>query len=362
MKLPDPQFWQGRRVFLTGHTGFKGGWLALWLHSMGAEVHGMALPPATQPSLFDLAGIGGAVRSSTFGDIRDASLVAKTMANCQPEIVLHLAAQPLVRHSYAEPVETYAVNVMGTIHVLEAARKIPTVKAILCVTTDKCYENSEWPYAYREIDPMGGHDPYSSSKGCAELVIASWRRSFFAGRHVLLGSARAGNVIGGGDWSPDRLIPDALKAYANGEPLVVRYPLAVRPWQHVLESLAGYLLLAERLHAGDAAFASGWNFGPSEDDARPVGWIADRLAELWGHGASWRQDGEPHQHEAGYLRLETAKARQQLGWSPRWRLAEALSQIVNWHQRWLDGADMRTVCLDQITLYQNSICKDDQWK
>jgi len=356
--LPDPHFWHNRRVFLTGHTGFKGGWLALWLESMGAEVHGMALAPATDPSLFDAARIGDVLESSTFGDIRDPLLVAATMARCAPEIVLHLAAQPLVRYSYAEPVETYAVNVMGTIHVLEAARRLPSVKAIVCVTTDKCYENFEWPYAYRETDPMGGHDPYSSSKGCAELAVASWRRSFMGERNILLASARAGNVIGGGDWSADRLIPDALKAFAGGQTLMLRNPHAVRPWQHVLESLAGYLLLAERLHAGEAEFAAGWNFGPAEEDARPVGWIADQMAKLWGAGATWQRDGDAHPHEAGYLRLETAKARQRLLWAPRWRLIEALSHIVDWHRNWLQGADMRAFCLSQIGAYQSNIDKD----
>jgi CDP-glucose 4,6-dehydratase len=359
MNLPDPAFWQSKRVFLTGHTGFKGGWLAIWLASMGAEVHGFALDPATGPNLFEIADVADLIATSTIADIRQPDRVAAAMSACNPDLVLHLAAQPLVRYSYAEPVETYAVNVMGTIHVLEAARRLESVKAILCITTDKCYENLEWPYAYREIDPMGGHDPYSSSKGCAELAIASWRRSYFADSGVLVASARAGNVIGGGDWSADRLVPDALKAFAAGEPLMIRYPDAVRPWQHVLESLAGYLLLAERLHRGEAACASAWNFGPAEEDARPVRWIADRLVTLWGEGAIWHVDGDAHRHEAGYLRLETAKARQQLGWAPRWSLENALSQIAVWHRNWIDGADMRAVCFQQIARYSEH-CKDQK--
>lgn len=351
MTLPDPQFWRGRRVLLTGHTGFKGSWLSLWLHRMGAKVHGLSLAPATDPSLFEVARVETALASSTIGDISDFQTVSATMQSAQPEVVLHLAAQPLVRLSYAEPVKTYATNVMGTVHVCEAARHTGSVRAIVCVTTDKCYENFEWPWAYRETDHMGGHDPYSSSKGCAELVASAYRRSFMADAGIGLATGRAGNVIGGGDWAADRLVPDALRAYANGQPLTVRYPKAVRPWQHVLEPLAGYLMLAERLAAGDPTAAEAWNFGPAENDARPVDWIVEALAQEWGDGASWSASSALKLHEAGYLRLDVAKARQRLGWTPRWNLTRALRGIVGWHRQWLQGDDMQAACLVQIDEY-----------
>ncbi len=277
------------------------------------------------------------------------------MAAHRPEIVLHLAAQPLVRLSYAEPVSTYATNVMGTVHLLEAARSVDSVRAIVNVTTDKCYENREWVWGYREDEPMGGFDPYSNSKGCSELVTSAYRRSFFASGNVALASARAGNVIGGGDWAADRLVPDILRAFERGEPVVVRNPQATRPWQHVLEPLAGYLTLAERLVRDGQAAAEGFNFGPRDDDARPVHWIADRLAERWGDGACWKLDGGAHPHEANYLKLDISKARHRLGWQPRWNLATALDRIVDWHRAWLRGEDMRARCLEQIDLYTNSL-------
>jgi CDP-glucose 4,6-dehydratase len=268
----------------------------------------------------------------------------------RPEIVVHMAAQPLVRLSYAEPVETYATNVMGTVHVLEAVRRTPGVRVVVSVTTDKCYENREWVWGYREDEPMGGHDPYSNSKGCAELVTSAYRRSFLQHDGVALASGRAGNVIGGGDWAADRLVPDILRAFERGEPVVIRNPTSTRPWQHVLEPLSGYLTLAQRLWHEGSAFAEGWNFGPHDDDARPVGWIVERLVEQWG-GARWRLDGGTHPHEAHYLKLDISKAGSRLGWRPRWRLDEALQHIVAWHKAWLDGQEMRAICLEQISQY-----------
>jgi len=355
----EAAFWQGKRVLLTGHTGFKGSWLALWLQSLGAEVHGLALDPPTEPALYAVANVAAGMASDTRADIRDEAAVRAVFAAVRPEIVLHLAAQPLVRLSYAEPVATYATNVMGTVHVLEAARHTPGVRAIVNVTTDKCYENREWVWGYRENEAMGGFDPYSSSKGCAELVTSAYRRSFLAGGGVALASARAGNVIGGGDWALDRLVPDILRALAAGEPVAIRNPSAIRPWQHVLEPLAGYLVLAQRLAEDGAALAEGWNFGPQELDAQPVQWIVERLVEGWGEGASWRRDAGEHPHEAHYLKLDISKAGARLGWRPRWDLAQALARVLEWQRAWLQGADMRSVCLEQIASYtQQNMNKD----
>jgi CDP-glucose 4,6-dehydratase len=345
-----PDFWRGKRVLLTGHTGFKGGWLSLWLQSLGAELHGLALAPPTTPSLFAEANVGAGM-ASTIGDIRDYETVRACMAAFQPQIVIHMAAQPLVRLSYSEPVATFATNVMGTVHVLEAARSAGSVRAIVNVTTDKCYENREWIWGYREDEPMGGHDPYSSSKGCSELVTSAYRRSFFQHSGIALASARAGNVIGGGDWAADRLVPDILRAFERGEPVVIRNPNSTRPWQHVLEPLSGYLALAERLYTDGQPWAEGWNFGPLDDDAKPVQWIVERLVEGWGQGASWRLDGGEHPHEAHYLKLDISKARQRLGWQPRWPLAKALEQINGWHKAFLQRADMREATLQQISQY-----------
>ncbi|MBS0448196.1 MAG: CDP-glucose 4,6-dehydratase [Proteobacteria bacterium] len=342
-----PSFWGGKRVFLTGHTGFKGSWLALWLQSLGAEVQGYALEAPTTPALYDVARVGAGM-ASTIGDIRDYDAVQRCLAAFRPDVVIHMAAQPLVRLSYSEPVATYATNVMGTVHVLEAARRTDTVRAIVNVTTDKCYENREWVWGYREDEAMGGHDPYSNSKGCSELVTSAYRRSFFQRGGAALASARSGNVIGGGDWAPDRLVPDVLRAFEQDTPAVIRNPHATRPWQHVLEPLAGYLTLAERLCADGAAFAEGWNFGPVDSDARSVQWIVERLAAAWGGGARWQLDGADHPHEANQLRLDIAKARGRLSWSPTWGLASALDRIVEWHRAWLDGADMQAACLAQI--------------
>jgi CDP-glucose 4,6-dehydratase len=352
--LPDPQFWQGRRVLVTGHTGFKGSWLCLWLQSMGARVHGLALAPPTDPALFEQARIAQGM-VSTLADVRDAAAVLHTMRQAQPEIIIHMAAQPLVRASYAEPVATYATNVMGTVHVLDAARQVGGVRAIVNVTTDKCYENVERLQGYREDEPMGGHDPYSNSKGCSELVTSAYRKSFFAQGSTAVASARAGNVIGGGDWAQDRLIPDFLRAMGRGEPLVIRHPQAIRPWQHVLEPLSGYLLLAQRLVEQGQPWAQAWNFGPLDADARPVQWLVEQLVAQWGNSARWQCDAGEHLHEAHYLKLDITKAQQQLGWQPRWDLATALHKIIAWQQAWLAGGDARALCLQHINDYQVTV-------
>lgn len=352
----NPAFWKGKRVFLTGHTGFKGSWLSLWLQSLGAEVKGFALAPPTRPALFVEARVADGMASEV-GDIRDLSAVQASMQAFNPDILIHMAAQPLVRLSYREPVETYATNVMGTVHVLEAARHCANLRAIVNITTDKCYENREWVWGYRENEPMGGHDPYSNSKGCAELVTSAYRRSFFAQPNSpALASVRAGNVIGGGDWAEDRLIPDLLKAFEQARPVVIRNPHATRPWQHVLEPLSGYLVLAEKLWgSGNKAFAEGWNFGPHDDDAQPVGWIADQLVALWGEGASWQLDQGEHPHEANALKLDISKVKSRLGWAPQWHLRQGLALIVAWHQAWRAGSDARALCLQDITLYMNTV-------
>jgi CDP-glucose 4,6-dehydratase len=352
MSRASQAFWRGKRVFLTGHTGFKGSWLSLWLQSMGAELHGFALKPPTTPALFDEARVADGMHS-TFGDVRDFEAVFAAMSAAKPDIVIHMAAQPLVRYSYKAPVETYATNVMGTVHVLEAARQLGTVKAIVNVTTDKCYENKEWVWGYREDEPMGGYDPYSNSKGCSELVTSAYRRSFFQSAGIALASGRAGNVIGGGDWADDRLIPDILRAFEKGQPVVIRNPHSTRPWQHVLEPLSGYLCLAEKLYNEGQAWAEGWNFGPHDDDARPVQWIVEHMVGAWARGASWQLDGGNHPHEAHYLKLDISKAKSRLNWQPSWSLATALKQIVSWHQAWLDKQDVRALCLQQIEEYQS---------
>ena len=348
----NEQFWHGKRVFLTGHTGFKGAWLSLWLHRLGAEVYGYALAPPTDPSLFELARVDDLV-DSTISDVRDLEALQEAMADARPEVVIHMAAQPLVRDSYRIPVETYAVNVMGTVNLLETVRCCPGVRAVINVTTDKCYENREWVWGYRENEPLGGHDPYSSSKGCSELVTSSYRNSYFnptaySAHGVAVASARAGNVIGGGDWAADRLIPDCIRAILAGKPVVIRNPYAVRPWQHVLEPLSGYLLLAQRLCEEGPAFASAWNFGPCDEDARPVEWIVRRLCDSWGAGARYAVDKGEHPHEAHYLKLDCSKATAELGWHPRWSLEKALDLIVDWTRAYRDGSGLREVCLQQI--------------
>lgn len=346
--------WRGRRVFLTGHTGFKGGWLALWLAQLGAEVRGYALDPATSPSLFETARIGSVVEDVR-GDIRDQKSLDAAMTRFAPEVVFHLAAQPLVRASYADPILTYETNVIGTAKVLDAVRRTPSVRAVVSVTTDKCYENKEWLWPYRETDPLGGHDPYSSSKACAEIVSATYRQSFFAPQsRVALATVRAGNVIGGGDWAPDRLIPDLVRGFLSGEPVAIRRPQAIRPWQHVLEPLHGYILLAEKLLGEDPSrYATAYNFGPADDDAQTVEWIAKRIRKAWGPGASWFADSDPGVHEARYLKLDASRARAELGWYPQLRLGDALDSLVGWYKAHAAGADMQAVTLEKIAAYES---------
>jgi len=357
--LVNPTFWSGKRVFVTGHTGFKGGWLSLWLASMGAKVTGYALAPNTTPNFFEVAEIKGVVEKSHIADIRDLDNLQKAMVEARSEIVIHLAAQPLVRYSYLNPVETYATNVMGTVHILESIRSLDSVRAAVIVTTDKCYENKEWAWGYRENEPMGGHDPYSNSKGCAELVTSAYRQSYFSpekySQHrVAIASARAGNVIGGGDWSEDRLIPDAIKAFEAKEALIIRNPLATRPWQHVLEPLSGYLVLAQALYQEGATFDGGWNFGPRDDDARTVQEVINLLITNWGSVASWTQDQSEQPHEAHSLKLDCSKARQYLNWVPKWNLEKAIENITQWEQAYHQKNNMREMSLKQIANYQNT--------
>ena len=345
------EFWKGKRVFLTGHTGFKGGWLALWLADMGAEVHGFALSAPTNPNFFTVCKLQARLKSSIIADIRDAATLTQAVQAAQPDVVLHLAAQSLVRYSYTAPVETYAVNVMGTVNLLETLRQTPSVRAMVNVTTDKCYENREWVWPYRENEAMGGYDPYSSSKGCAELVTSAYRRSFLDVAGVQVASARAGNVIGGGDWAVDRLIPDFLRALDAGQTLTIRSPSATRPWQHVLEPLSGYLTLAERLYTEGQDFAEAWNFGPEGTDARPVQWVVEHLCSQV-FGSAWQCDGAPQPHEANYLKLDISKTKEKLGWRPRWNLLLALGHTLAWHHAWKRGADMATTSIEQIREYE----------
>jgi CDP-glucose 4,6-dehydratase len=352
----NPDFWRGKRVFLTGHTGFKGSWLSLWLQSLGAEISGYALLPPTSTNLFTLANVARGMHSQ-IGDVRDLATMQLALQNARPEIVIHMAAQPLVRASYDDPVTTYATNVMGTVHLLEAVRHTPGVRAVINVTTDKCYENREWDWGYRESDVLGGHDPYSNSKGASELVTAAYRSSFFNpadhARHgVAVATARAGNVIGGGDWAVDRLVPDLLVALQSNTPAQIRNPQAIRPWQHVLEPLRGYMTLAERLYTDGPAFAEAWNFGPLDEDVRPVGWIASEMARLWGHDTPWVDQSGTHPHEAHYLKLDISNARARLPWTPLLRLPDALLLTVDWARQQQAGADMRAESLAQIQNYQ----------
>jgi len=347
--------YKGRKVLITGHTGFKGSWLSLILHKLGADVYGYALDPPTNPSLFVEAKIGE-LMTSFIGDIRDYDNLLKVMQQVQPEIVIHMAAQPLVRESYKIPIETYSINVMGTVHLLEACRHTKCVKAIVNVTTDKCYENREWHWGYRETEPMGGYDPYSNSKGCSELVTSSYRNSYFnpakyAEHSVALASARAGNVIGGGDWADDRLIPDFIRAISKGEEVKIRSPYAIRPWQHVLEPLTGYLTLAAKLYTEGARFAEGWNFGPNDEDAKNVEWITDTICKLWGDNATFIIDSNPQPHEANYLKLDCSKSKAELGWIPKWDIETTLKSIVDWNKSFLSGKNIRSVTEKQIESY-----------
>lgn len=351
----NPAFWKDRRVFLTGHTGFKGSWLALWLQELGAEITGYALPPPTNPSLFEKAVVAKGMNSID-GDVRDREKLTRILREARPEVVIHMAAQPLVRKSYQDPVETYSTNVMGTVNLLEAVRSTDCVRAVVNVTTDKCYENREWMWPYREFEPLGGYDPYSSSKGCAELVTTAYRNSFFpvekyADHGVALASARAGNVIGGGDWASDRLIPDMVSAFSEGRPVAIRNPHAIRPWQHVLEPLRGYLTLAHRLHDGGSGFAEAFNFGPVQEDAQSVQWIVEHMTQLWGKGANWYLDSQEHPHEASYLTLDISKAARLLDWKPVLQLPKALKMTAEWYQRQLEGETTRQSTTNQIASY-----------
>lgn len=347
--MVTPGFWQGKRVFITGHTGFKGSWLSLWLQQMGAKLTGYSLAPSANPNLFEVANVANGM-TSIIGDIRDLDSLQKAITISQPEIVLHLAAQALVGEGYRDPLGTFSTNVQGTANLLDAVRNTPSVKAVVVVTSDKCYENREWPWPYRENETLGGHDPYSSSKACAELVTAAYRQSFLAQAGIAIATARAGNVFGGGDWSANRLIPDLLAAFSENKTAQLRRPNSVRPWQHVLEPLAGYLLLSEHL-CSNSAPNSAWNFGPGEQDCLPAGRIADQLAKHWGANAAWQTNEQSFPHEAGLLRLDSSLARQQLGWQQRWSLNAALANTVIWHKNWLDKINMREYTLVQIKKY-----------
>ena len=349
----DRAFWQGKRVFLTGHTGFKGSWLSLWLVSLGAEVKGYALRPPTSPSLFNEAEVGKVI-DSKIGDIRDQDTLHESMFEFDPDILIHMAAQPLVRYSYDAPIETYEVNVIGTAKVLEVARSCPNLKAIVNITTDKCYENDGRQYGYKESDPMGGYDPYSSSKGCAELVTSSYRSSFFQDQGVGLASVRAGNVIGGGDWADNRLIPDILRSFEKSETVVIRNPGATRPWQHVLEPLSGYLILAEKLYKNQKEYAEGWNFGPNEQDVKSVDWIVNEMTLKWPN-SGWRLDSNYNPYEAVFLKLDILKSKSRLEWQPVWGLNYTLEKIVNWHRAWINEEDIQAVCLAEIKEYTRSM-------
>ncbi len=340
-------FWKGRRVFITGHTGFKGTWLCLLLEHLGAKVTGYALDAPTRPSLFELTGLKHRI-DSIHGDVRDLPALRQAMERAKPQVAIHMAAQALVLESYRQPVDTYATNVMGTVHFLEAARGMADLRSAVVVTSDKCYENRERAEGYREDEPMGGYDPYSSSKGCAELVVSAYRRSFFQEGKTAVASVRAGNVIGGGDWADNRIVPDCMRALLAGRTISVRNPQAVRPWQLVLEPLAGYLLLARRLCDSPGQFASGWNFGPGEHDARPVGWIVQRVVDLWGQGAGWECRSQPQAHEAHLLKLDCSKAATKLDWAPRTSLDVALQWIVKWYKEYQAGKDPHAICMDQI--------------
>jgi len=349
----EPAPWRGRRVLITGHTGFKGSWLALWLARMGATVTGLSAAVPTSPSLFDAAQVTQDVEDLRV-DVRDHQALLDAVAAARPEVVFHLAAQSLVRPSFERPRETLEVNVMGTVNLLEAVRRTGGVRVVVVVTSDKCYANREWEWGYRESDPMGGHDPYSSSKGCAELVTDAFRSSFFAAADgTRLASARAGNVIGGGDWGSDRLVPDIMRGVMAATPIAVRNPQAIRPWQHVLNPLSGYLLLAQALWRS-SEHARAFNFGPTDEDARPVRWIIERIAERWAQPLEWVIDPGPHPHEAGYLKLDSSRARSQLGWRPRWDLGDGLDAVVDWYTALRDGEDIRSVTLGQIEAFQRA--------
>lgn len=351
-------FWRGKKVFLTGHTGFKGGWLTLWLNRLGAKVSGFSLEPDSDLSLFNQACVHDALDKHYIGDIRDAGQLEQAMQHTEPEIVIHMAAQPLVRESYFDPVKTYATNVLGTVHLFEAVRKAPSVKAVLNITTDKCYENKEWIWGYRENESLGGYDPYSSSKACAELVSSAYLRSFFQDSGVGLATARAGNVIGGGDWAKDRIIPDAIRSFLANQPLFVRNPDSIRPWQFVLEPLGGYLILCEQLIRQPSLYSDAWNFGPDPSDAQPVSYLVETMVTQWGWGghARWTSDqAKGNLHEAQYLKLDCSKANTLLGWKPVWNLKRALKETTDWFKACADNQDMHSFTMKQIETYQQEL-------
>lgn len=362
VSMIDREFWRGKKVFITGHTGFKGSWLCLWLHSLGADVTGFSLEPPTDPSLFDLCNLQECIKT-IIGDIRNREALSSALLDAEPEIVIHMAAQPIVRASYQNPVETYETNVMGTIYLFEAVKKAverkKTIKAVINITSDKCYENKEWVWGYRENDPMGGYDPYSNSKACSELITSSFRSSFFNSESydvhgVALASARAGNVIGGGDWAADRLVPDCMRALLKGEEIMVRNPHAIRPWQHVLDPLSGYLLLAQKLYLEGVPYAEGWNFGPRDDDAKSVEWIVRKICHKWGPDASYQIVKGHYEHEAHFLKLDCSKSKQKLGWSPRWDLSHAIDKVLEWTRAYTEQRCLRDICLQQIEEYSNT--------
>lgn len=351
----DKYFWRGKKVFITGHTGFKGSWLCLWLYLLKADITGFALKPPTNPNLFGLCKIDKLTTSIT-SDVRDYKSLAKAIKAVRPDIIIHMAAQSLVRESYKNPVDTYSINVMGTVNLFEAVRNTDGVKAVINVTTDKCYENREWFWGYRENEPMGGYDPYSNSKACSELITSAYRNSFFNPKNynshgVGIASVRSGNVIGGGDWSADRLMPDCVRALLDKKRIVLRNPNAVRPWQHVLEPLSGYLLLAQKLYNNGPKYSEGWNFGPDEGDTKPVEWIVKKICEKWGQNASYKIDKGEHPHEAHYLKLDCSKAKEKLGWYPRWNLEKAIDSVIEWTQAYQENKDVRKACLKQIEEY-----------
>ncbi len=350
------KFWKGKRVFITGHTGFKGSWLSLWLQSAGAHVTGYALEPPTNPNLFTTGNVGIGMRSIV-GDVRDFKHLRSVVEEVEPEIILHLAAQSVVRYSYDHPIETYEVNVLGTVNLLEAVRTIGKPCVVVNVTSDKCYENKEWLWGYREDEPMGGHDPYSNSKGCAELVTSAYQRSYFPvaelDKHrIAVASVRAGNVVGGGDWTRDQLLPDVINSFLKREPVLIRNPQAIRPWQFVLEPLNGYLTVAEHLVSSPASTVGAWNFGPEDGDAKPVEWIVENMVRLWNDGASWKTDSRHHPHEAHYLKLDSSKARTTLGWHPRLTLDNALQWVVEWYKAFHEKQNMHALTLSQITRFE----------
>ncbi len=352
----NPSFWHNKRVFVTGHTGFKGGWLSLWLQKLGAKLTGFSLQPSTNPNFFEIAQVHQEMMS-IIGDIRDGNALTEALQQAKPDIVIHMAAQPLVRSSYLDPIKTYSTNVMGTVNLLEAVRQqLPQIRAVVNVTTDKCYENKEWVWGYRENDSLGGYDPYSSSKSCSELVTAAYRNSFFNSKNselynVGLATARAGNVIGGGDWSQDRLIPDMLRAINNSKNIEIRNPHSIRPWQHVLEPINGYLQLAEKLYLLGGEFGEAFNFGPRENDTKSVLSVVEEFAKYWGEGITWKFDSGNHPHEAQSLKLDCSKANLKLGWEPQWNLDKAIESTVAWHKAYIHKKDMRAYSLKQIDEY-----------